>query len=112
MLDLLKEFLKKESSVGILLMIATVLAMTLANSPLHGLYDYFLETPLEVRLGRQLHIAKPLLLWINDGLMAVFFFFIGLEVKREVLIGQLSSRAQIALPGFAALGGCHLQGGF
>lgn len=103
--DALKKFLKKESSVGILLMIATVLAMALANSPLHWVYDYFLETPLEIRIGRQLHIAKPLLLWINDGLMAVFFFLIGLEVKREVLAGQLSSRAQIALPGAAAIGG-------
>ncbi len=103
--DALKKFLKKESSVGILLMIATVLAMALANSPLHWVYDYFLETPLEIRIGRQLHIAKPLLLWINDGLMAVFFFLIGLEVKREVLAGQLSSRAQIALPGAAAMGG-------
>lgn len=86
-------------------MIATVLAMILANSPLHWLYNYFLETPLEIRVGRQLHIAKPLLLWINDGLMAVFFFLIGLEVKREVLVGQLSTRAQITLPGAAAIGG-------
>lgn len=103
--DFLKKFLEKDSSVGILLMIATALAMLLANSPLHWLYDYLLETPLEIRLGRHLHIAKPLLLWINDGLMAVFFFLIGLEVKREVLVGQLSSKAQIALPGFAAIGG-------
>lgn len=101
----LKEFLKKESAVGILLMIATALAMIFANSPLHSIYDYFLETPVEVRIGSFLHIAKPLLLWINDGLMAVFFFLIGLEVKREVLVGQLSSRAQIILPGVAALGG-------
>lgn len=105
MLDHIQSFLKKESSVGILLMIATILAMLLANSPLHWMYDYFLETPLEIRIGRQLHIAKPLLLWINDGLMAVFFFLIGLEVKREVLVGQLSTRAQIALPGAAAIGG-------
>ena len=82
MFDLLKAFLKKESSIGILLMIATAQAMIFANSPLHVVYDYILETPLEVRLGRNLHIAKPLLLWINDGLMAVFFFLIGLEVKR------------------------------
>ena len=88
-----------------MLMIATVLAMAFANSPLQWMYNYFLETPLEIRIGRQLHIAKPLLLWINDGLMAVFFFLIGLEVKREVLAGQLSSRAQIALPGAAAVGG-------
>ncbi|MBW6510708.1 MAG: Na+/H+ antiporter NhaA [Desulfuromonadaceae bacterium] len=105
MLLFLKKFLAKESSTGILLMIATVLAMLLANSPLHGVYDYFLETPLEVHLGRQLHIAKPLILWVNDGLMAVFFLLIGLEVKREVLIGELSSREQVILPGIAALGG-------
>ncbi len=105
LLDFINKFLKKESSVGILLMIATLSAILLANSPLHGLYDYFLATPFEVRLGRQIHIAKPLLLWVNDGLMAVFFFLIGLEVKREVLSGQLSSKAQIMLPGVAALGG-------
>ncbi len=105
MTGFLKEFIKKESSVGILLMIATVLAMLFANSPLHVVYDYFLDTPFEVRLGRNIHIAKPLLLWINDGLMAVFFFLIGLEVKREVLVGQLSKREQIVLPGVAALGG-------
>jgi len=103
--EMIKQFLKKESSIGILLMVVTLLAMIFANSPLHVVYDYFLETPLEIRLGRHIHIAKPLLLWINDGLMAVFFFFIGLEVKREVLVGQLSSRAQIILPGVAALGG-------
>ena len=100
-----KEFLKKDSSVGILLMIATGLAMLFANSQLAVFYDYFLDTPIEVRLGRHIHIAKPMLLWINDGLMAIFFLLIGLEVKREVLAGQLSSRAQIALPGIAALGG-------
>jgi len=103
--ELIKQFLKKESSVGILLMAVTLLAMVFANSPLHVVYDYFLETPLEIRLGRHIHIAKPLLLWINDGLMAVFFFLIGLEVKREVLVGQLSTRAQVILPGVAALGG-------
>lgn len=102
---LIKEFMKKESSVGILLMMATVLAMIFANSPLQPIYDFFLETPFEIKLGRHIHIAKPLLLWINDGLMAVFFFLIGLEVKREVLIGQLSSRAQITLPAIAAVGG-------
>ena len=101
----LKAFLKKDSSVGVLLMGATLLAMIFANTPLHTIYDFFLETPFEVRLGRHLHISKPLLLWINDGLMAVFFLLIGLEVKREVLVGQLSSRSQLILPGIAALGG-------
>ncbi len=105
MSEMFKAFLKKDSAVGILLMVATVLAMLFANSSLKPLYDFFLDTPLEVRLGRHIFIAKPLLLWINDGLMAVFFFLIGLEVKREVLIGQLSSREQIILPSVAALGG-------
>jgi len=100
-----KEFLKKDSAVGILLMIATALAMLCANSQLIVFYEYFLDTPIELRLGRNIHIAKPMLLWINDGLMAIFFLLIGLEVKREVMVGQLSSRAQIALPGIAALGG-------
>ena len=86
-------------------MAATVLAMLFANSSLRPFYDFFLDTPFEVRLGRNIHIAKPLLLWINDGLMAVFFFLIGLEVKREVLVGQLSSREQITLPAIAAFGG-------
>ena len=80
-------------------------AMLLENSPLYWLYDYFLDTPFEVRLGRQIHIAKPLLLWVNDGLMAVFFLLIGLEVKKELLIGRLSRKEQIILPGVAAIGG-------
>ncbi|MBW2476981.1 MAG: Na+/H+ antiporter NhaA [Deltaproteobacteria bacterium] len=101
----IQSFFKKDSAVGILLMAATLLAMVFANTSLEIAYDYILETPLEVRLGRYVHIAKPLLLWINDGLMAVFFLLIGLEVKREVLVGQLSSRAQIVLPGIAAFGG-------
>lgn len=101
----INNFLKKDSSSGILLMAATVMAMVCANSPLQSLYAHFLETPVEVRIGNFFQIAKPLLLWINDGLMAVFFFLIGLEVKREILIGQLSSRAKIILPGIAAFGG-------
>jgi len=104
-LERFKRFLHRESSVGILLMAATALAMLFANTRMEGLYDYFLDTPLEIRLGRYIHIAKPLLLWINDGLMAVFFLLVGLEVKREVLEGKLSSPAQVLLPGIAALGG-------
>ena len=100
----IREFLKLESASGIILVGAAVLALIASNSPLSGLYDLFLETPVEVRIGR-LHLAKPLLLWINDGLMAVFFLLIGLEVKREILDGQLSSLSQLALPGLAAVGG-------
>ncbi len=100
----IQEFIKKESSSGILLMLATVLAMIAANSPLVDLYDDLFQVPVEVRIGA-LHIGKPMLLWINDGLMAVFFLLIGLEVKRELLEGDLSSPAKVVLPGIAAVGG-------
>ncbi|MEW8430882.1 MAG: Na+/H+ antiporter NhaA [gamma proteobacterium symbiont of Ctena orbiculata] len=100
----LQDFMRQDSSSGILLIFAAVLALLLENSPLSGFYDALLETPVEIRIG-QLHLAKPLLLWINDGLMAVFFMLIGLEVKREILEGELSSLDQIVLPGLGAIGG-------
>ncbi len=100
----IREFLRMESASGILLLAAAVLAMILANSPLSHLYDLFLATPVAVKVGA-FEIAKPLLLWINDGLMAVFFFLVGLEIKREVLEGELSKPAQVVLPALAALGG-------
>lgn len=100
----LQNFLRLESSGGIVLFIAAVLAMIIANTPLEQYYNLLIETPVEVRVG-SLEIAKPLLLWINDGLMAVFFFFVGLELKREILEGELSDRKNIALPAFAAVGG-------
>lgn len=97
-------FLRMESASGILLIAAAIVAMVLANSPLDWLYQLILSTPVEVRVGA-LQIAKPLLLWINDGLMAVFFFLVGLELKRELLEGELSERSNIVLPGIGALGG-------
>lgn len=97
-------FLQRESSAGILLILITILALILQNSGLSEVYNSFLHTHVEIRFGN-LQIAKPLLLWVNDGLMAVFFFLIGLEVKREVMEGHLSSLSQIALPGIAAVGG-------
>ncbi|TDJ01448.1 MAG: Na+/H+ antiporter NhaA [Candidatus Dadabacteria bacterium] len=103
-LEAIREFLKLESASGIILVGAAVLALIISNSPLSSLYDLFLDTPVEIRIGG-LHLAKPLLLWINDGLMAIFFLLIGLEVKREILDGQLSSISQVALPGIAAIGG-------
>lgn len=102
--DWLDEFIKQDSASGILLIGAAVLALVLANSPLQWLYGALLDTPVEVRIGA-LHLAKPMLLWINDGLMAVFFLLIGLEVKREVLEGELSRADQIMLPGLGAIGG-------
>ncbi|MES9994173.1 MAG: Na+/H+ antiporter NhaA [Candidatus Thiodiazotropha sp.] len=100
----LQDFMRQDSSSGILLIVAAVLAMVLENSPLSGFYDALLDTPVEIRIG-ELQLAKPLLLWINDGLMAVFFMLIGLEVKREFLEGELSSLDQVILPGLGAIGG-------
>lgn len=100
----LKNFLRLESSAGVLLVIATIIALIISNSPLSGLYERLLNVPLMIALG-ELVVDKPLLLWINDGLMAVFFFLIGLEVKREILEGQLSSRDQLVLPAAGAVGG-------
>jgi len=96
--------MKLESAGGILLLAAAVVAMLIANSPLQGFYAALLDTPVAVQFGK-LIIAKPLLLWINDGLMAIFFFLIGLEIKREVMEGELSSFKQVVLPGMGALGG-------
>ncbi|MEH6464531.1 MAG: Na+/H+ antiporter NhaA [Shewanella psychromarinicola] len=100
----IKNFLSQESAGGILLMIAVALAMIFANSPLADVYQGFLGTEVQLRVG-DLDIDKPLLLWINDGLMALFFLLIGLEVKRELLEGALSSVAKASLPGIAAIGG-------
>ena len=104
MLDALRNFLKLEAASGALLVMAAVAAMGTANSPLASLYGALISLPVEVRVG-QLEIAKPLLLWINDGLMAVFFFLVGLELKRELLEGHLSDPRQIVLPALGAVGG-------
>ena len=93
-----------ESSGGIILMVAAGLAIIIANSPLSVYYELFINTPLHIRIGT-LEIAKPLLLWINDGLMALFFFLVGLELKREVLQGDLSEIRKVMLPAFGAIGG-------
>ena len=104
MISLIREFLKLESAGGLLLVVATVLALIMKNSVFSDWYDSLLNTPVNVAIG-EFQIAKPLLLWINDGLMAVFFFVVGLELKREFLEGELSNRSQLALPAFAATGG-------
>ncbi len=100
----IQDFLKLESASGILLMLAALLALIVANSTLDRYYSILLDVPVEVRVG-DLQIAKPLLLWVNDGLMAVFFFMIGLELKREIMEGELSTPANVWLPGVGALGG-------
>lgn len=103
----LQDFLRLEAAGGLLLMGAAVLALLVANSPLAGIYTAFLELPVEARVGA-LGISKPMILWINDGLMAVFFLLVGLELKREILEGHLSSLRDAALPAFAAIGGMAL----
>ncbi len=100
----LMEFVARETSAGIVLFVAALLAMIAVNSAFSPYYLAFLNIPVVAQFGA-LEIAKPLSLWINDGLMAIFFFLVGLEVKREVVEGQLSSINKAALPAIAAVGG-------
>jgi Na+:H+ antiporter, NhaA family len=97
-------FFRHEASGGILLILSAVAAMLVANSPLLQAYTDLLNTPLAVTINVE-GISKPLILWINDGLMAIFFFLIGLELKREVLEGKLKNPRDVILPGIAAVGG-------
>lgn len=104
MSDVFKRFLKLESASGIILILAALLAIGLANSALAQHYQSFLNTEVQFRIAA-LDIDKPLLLWINDGFMAIFFLLVGLEVKREMQEGALSSRVQATFPAIAAVGG-------
>lgn len=101
----LRAFIASESVGGIILIVAAALALAIANSPLLPDYQKLLSTPVAFSAGSLVAIDKPLLLWINDGLMALFFFLIGLEVKREIVTGQLRSWKQASLPIIAAIGG-------
>jgi NhaA family Na+:H+ antiporter len=103
-LSLLRAFFRLEAAGGIVLVLASAAAIWAANSSLAPYYQAFLDLRAEVRIG-DLAIAKPLLLWINDGLMAIFFFLVGLEMKREFREGELSTRSQVLLPAVAAVGG-------
>jgi Na+:H+ antiporter, NhaA family len=100
----IREFMRLESAAGVFLLAAAVLALIANNTGLARYYDLFLSTPVQVRLG-VLDIDKPLLLWINDGLMALFFLVIGCEIKREMIEGELSTWRKAALPAIAAAGG-------
>lgn len=100
----IQDFLKLEAASGIILMFTALAAMIIANSPLSPYYDLLLELPVVIAVG-SFEIAKPLLLWINDGLMAFFFFLVGLELKREFIEGDLSQPGQVTLPAIGAVGG-------
>ncbi|HET8819383.1 MAG TPA: Na+/H+ antiporter NhaA [Xanthomonadaceae bacterium] len=102
--EAMQRFLHLEASGGILLIGAALVALVMANTPLEEFYDHFRELPVQVQVG-DFGIAKPLLLWINDGLMAIFFLLVSLEIKREAMSGQLSSRAQVMLPVICAFAG-------
>lgn len=102
---LVKRYIRKESTSGLILIFVTILALALRNSIFSEFYTSFLQTQIEFKVGDILDINKPLILWINDGLMAIFFLLIGLEIKRELIAGHLSSAKKIALPAVAAIGG-------
>lgn len=101
----INEFLHQEASGGILLIICTVIALAWANSPWFDSYHHLWHTHLVVNLGNLLNLDYSIHHWINDGLMAVFFFTVGLEIKRELLVGELSSMQKASLPIAGAIGG-------
>ena len=105
---LIGNFLQKESSSGIILMVVTLVALLFSNTFLSEFYNTFLHTKIEFRVGTLLEISKPLILWVNDGLMAIFFLMIGLEIKRELILGHLSKLSNITLPLVGAIGGMIL----
>ena len=106
MTEAFKRFFASESAGGIVLAIAALLALIISNSPWAAVYLDFVRLPGEVRIGTDLLVLrKPMVVWVNDLWMAVFFFLVGLEIKREFVAGELASRAQVILPAAAALGG-------
>ena len=104
MVQLIQRFLKLESAGGILLLFSAAVAMLLANSPLSSQYNDFLNLPVSLQIG-SFSINKTLIHWINDGVMAVFFVLVGMEVKKELFEGALSSYQQAIFPAIAAVGG-------
>lgn len=110
-LNPIQRFFKSESVSGILLIVATIAALIVANSPLaHYYHEFWDETSLSFSF-KNFELSKPMHYWVNDGLMAIFFFLIGLEIKREILTGNLSSVRSSLLPIFAAIGGMLIPAG-
>ena len=100
----IRNFLDREAAGGVVLLIATIVALVWANSPVGESYEAFWETELSIDAG-PFHLAEDLRHWVNDALMAIFFFVVGLEIKRELVTGELNDRKKAALPALAALGG-------
>lgn len=110
----IRDFLRLETAGGILLALAAIAALIVANTPLHDLYNYIFNE-VDFRIGFSdlqtsfdMELKKPILLWINDGLMAIFFFLVGLEIKRDFVQGDLSKPDRFMLPAMAAIGGIVL----
>ena len=111
MLARIKAFFQQETAGGIVLGLAAIAALVISNSPAEALYEAFVELPGEIRIGTDwLVLSKPLVVWVNELWMAVFFFLVGLEIKAEVLEGHLSSVRQALIPAGAALGGMLVPG--
>ncbi len=104
MKNIIRQFLRLEAAAGLILIVVTLFALMIANSPLQNVYHLFLDVPVSVKIS-SLDISKPLLLWINDGMMAIFFLVVGLEIKRELINGSLKGRDKALFPAIAALGG-------
>lgn len=100
----IRTFFASDMAGGVVLAVTAILAMIVANSPLYDIYHHVLETPIVVSVG-SLSIDHHLLHWINDGLMVIFFFLVGLELKREILVGELSDIRKVVLPALGAVGG-------
>ena len=110
-LDAFIDFLSHEATGGVVLGIATIAALAFSNSPWRDLYTEFTRMPGTVDVGGLLVLHKPLVVWVNDLWMAVFFFLVGLEIKREFVEGELASSSQAVLPAAAALGGMVIPAG-
>ena len=100
----LEEFIHRQTTSGILLMLCAVAALFLANSQWSEMYHHLLELPFTIGI-QDFQLSKTIHHWINDGLMALFFFVVGLELKREILVGELADPKQAVLPIVAAIGG-------